>query len=110
MNELPAKGRYRYGVPPRRSNGWSVPDDPASAGLAHPAEPVDVTDPPAEPWLEPVAMGDNNHKGDFGEQLVRAPAAANLNVSNSRDRLGIDWGLTYRGGVAHGGSRRSRPR
>ncbi len=49
-------------------------------------------------------MGDNNHKGDFGEQFVRALAtAANLNVSSSRDRLGIDWELTYPG---RGGTRR----
>ncbi|MEU6016509.1 DUF4365 domain-containing protein [Streptomyces sp. NPDC047515] len=105
MNERPTKSRYHYGVPPQGgSDGWSVPDDPAPTELPHPAEPVYVTDPSAEPRLEPVAMGDNNHKGDFGEQFVRALAtAANLNVSNSRDRLGIDWELTYPG---RGGTRR----
>ncbi|MER5363270.1 DUF4365 domain-containing protein [Streptomyces sp. NPDC002785] len=105
MNERPAKGRYQCGAPLQAgSDEWGGPDGAASTGLPHPAEPVDATDPPVEPWLEPAATGDNNHKGDFGEQFVRALAtAANLNVSNSRDRLGIDWELTFPG---RGGTRR----
>ncbi|MFH8756598.1 DUF4365 domain-containing protein [Streptomyces atroolivaceus] len=106
MNERPAEGRAGYGVPLQAGAGageWGVPDDVAATGLPHPAGPVDPSGA-AEPWLEPVAMGDNNHKGDFGEQFVRALAtAANLNVSSSRDRLGVDWELTYPG---RGGTRK----
>ncbi|AXK37096.1 DUF4365 domain-containing protein [Streptomyces armeniacus] len=44
-------------------------------------------------------MGDNGHKGDFGEQFVRALAAvANLDASRrDRDRVGVDWQLGYPG-------------
>ncbi len=75
---------------------FPTPPDPDVPQAAGPAE--------AQPWLEPVTMGDNGHKGAFGEQFVQTLAnAANLNVSQSRDRLGIDWELTYPG---RGGTRR----
>jgi hypothetical protein len=105
MNERPAaRGQRFYGVP---MSGYAD-EEPASGELApavpHPAQPLDAVGPAADPWLEPVEMGDHNHQGDFGEQFVRALAtAANLNVSNSRDRLGIDWELTYPG---RGGTRK----
>ncbi|MFD5041322.1 DUF4365 domain-containing protein [Streptomyces sp. NPDC058377] len=105
MNERPAARRHYYGVPVQGDSGeWDATGTPASAALPHPTEPAAAAGAPTEPWLEPVAMGDTNHKGDFGEQFVRALAtAANLNVSSSRDRLGIDWELTYPG---RGGTRK----
>jgi hypothetical protein len=44
-------------------------------------------------------MGDNGHRGDFGEQFVRAlAAAANLDAARrDRDRVGVDWNLGYPG-------------
>ncbi|MGW5444959.1 DUF4365 domain-containing protein [Streptomyces asiaticus] len=44
-------------------------------------------------------MGDNGHRGDYGEQFVRAlAAAANLDAARrERDRVGIDWNLGYPG-------------
>ncbi|WP_406731775.1 DUF4365 domain-containing protein [Streptomyces sp. NBC_01794] len=109
MNERPATGgdhrMWSYGVPlPGYSDEEAEPADAAPAALPHPTQPLDAADPVTAPWLESVEMGDHNHQGDFGEQFVRALAtAANLNVSNSRDRLGIDWELTYPG---RGGTRR----
>ncbi|MFC8534747.1 DUF4365 domain-containing protein [Streptomyces sp. NPDC057249] len=103
MNERPAEGSS-YGVPLRSTAGeHGAPDGVTAYGVPHPAGPVDALGGP-QPWLEPVAMGDNNHKGDFGEQFVRSLAtAANLNISSSRDRLGVDWELTYPG---RGGTRK----
>ncbi|TYR51104.1 DUF4365 domain-containing protein [Streptomyces parvus] len=108
MNERPAKRGF-YGVPLRSGDGGY----PTSSGLGRPPGPGAIPPPtvppgsaglPATSSLEPLELGDNNHKGDFGEQFVRALAtAANLNVSSSRDRLGIDWELTYPG---RGGTRK----
>ncbi|MFE2025285.1 DUF4365 domain-containing protein [Streptomyces hygroscopicus] len=49
--------------------------------------------------LEPLPMGDNGHRGDYGEQFIRAlAAAANLDAARrERDRVGIDWNLGYPG-------------
>ncbi|WP_156725255.1 DUF4365 domain-containing protein [Streptomyces apocyni] len=46
------------------------------------------------------AMGDNGHRGDYGEQFVQALAvAANLDVSSKpwRDRQGTDWEFGHPG-------------
>ncbi|CAM5349633.1 hypothetical protein SALBM135S_09226 [Streptomyces alboniger] len=91
-----------YGAP---SQGSAEPFPGAvplpSVALPHPAHPADDS---ATPWLEPLTTGDNGHKGEFGEQFVQALAiAADLNVSKSRDRLGVDWELTRPG---FGGTRR----
>ncbi len=109
MNERPAKHGL-YGVPLQGGAEYDVPpalDLPPGleAGtVPPPAGSPESGSSPADPWLEPLELGDNNHKGDFGEQFVRALAtAANLNVSDSRDRLGIDWELTYPG---RGGTRK----
>ncbi|WP_031027081.1 DUF4365 domain-containing protein [Streptomyces albus] len=49
--------------------------------------------------LEVVPAGRSGHKGDFGEQFVRAlAAAANLDASRrDLDRVGVDWQLGYLG-------------
>lgn len=49
--------------------------------------------------LEELPMGDGGHRGDYGEQFVRAlAAAANLDASRrDRDRVGVDWSLGYPG-------------
>jgi hypothetical protein len=49
--------------------------------------------------LESLPMGDNGHRGDFGETFIRALAAvANLDAARrERDRVGVDWQLGYPG-------------
>lgn len=44
-------------------------------------------------------FGDNNHRGDFGEQFIRMlAAAANLDAARrERDRVGVDWQLGHPG-------------
>lgn len=46
-----------------------------------------------------VHLGDNGHRGDFGEQFVRMlAAAANLDAARrERDRVGVDWQLGHPG-------------
>ncbi|MYT15613.1 protein of unknown function (DUF4365) [Streptomyces sp. SceaMP-e96] len=105
MTEGPTAGGFPGALGrPSQSGSQAVPGAASLSpplALPPPAAPPDQAE---TPWLEPLTTGDNGHKGEFGEQFVQTLAiAADLNVSKSRDRLGIDWELTYPG---FGGTRR----
>lgn len=71
--------------PPSRKGNYAVP-------LSAPE--------PTPGWMKAsTGFGDNNHRGDFGEQFIRMlAAAANIDAARrERDRVGVDWQLGHPG-------------